>query len=138
MNKYYPVIFVLLSIFILSSCAWMGEDKSGVPFIALNNQSDETVMLIYKFDYPDTMLYHTYSLIAWDDLPIPPHKKRVANCALTREEVFSLNPIVQIFVVDYKKRYNSKLPEEERNAYLRRYELTREWLEEHDWTVTYP
>ena len=124
--------------FILSSCVWMGDDKTGNPFITFDNQSDKEVLLCYTFDYPDSTLYRDHFYPAHDNVSTPPHTKKVAYCESTRKEIFSMNSIVQIFVVDYKQWSNYSIPDEVRWSYLRRYELTREWLEKHNWTVTYP
>ena len=138
MRRYHLIFIAIFSTFIIYSCVWLGEDLAGNPFITIDNQSDKEILLFYTFDYPDTTLYREHFYPARNDGPTPPHTKEVAYCKSTRQEVFGMNPIVQIFVVDYKQWRDNSLPSEVRWSYLRRYELTRKWLEEHDWTVTYP
>ena len=103
---------------------------------AFYNNSDKTVCLLYTHNYPDTTITKEDNP-NFDSEGIPPHTHRLAYSYLSRKQVFRRNYIVQIYVLDWDKT-RSKLPFEERFSYLRRYELTREWLEEHDWTVTYP
>lgn len=138
MSRYQNILISIFSTLLLSSCWWMGEDFGGIPFITIDNQSDKEILLCYTFDHPDTTLYRDHFYPAKNNGPTPPYTKEVAYCKSTRKEVFGMNPIVQIFVLDYKQWTNYKLSDEERWSYLRRYEFTREWLEEHDWTVTYP
>jgi len=62
--------------------------------------------------------------------------------------MFEEYPIIQLFVYKKSEFYSYlHLPYPDidslkqrnfRPIELRRYELTREWLEEHDWTVVYP
>lgn len=138
MSRYHLIFIAIFSTFILNSCLWLGEDVAGDLFITLDNQSDKEVLICYTFDYPDTTLYRDRFSPPRDVGPTPPHTKGYVYCKLKRDEIFRMNSIVQIFVLDYKQWRDNSLPPEVRWSYLRRYELTRKWLEENDWTVTYP
>ena len=95
-------------------------------------------------DYPNTSKI-TYS----KEDKCPPYQSIDYITAYYRDELFRENPVVELFIFDCDDLdayyANDKVPittlyEQLPKAHieLKRYELTREWLEQHDWTVTYP
>lgn len=58
---------------------------------------------------------------------------------MLRDNAFKRYPTIQLYVFEidslqyFTQSFDSILTSE-----FRRYELTKEWMEEHDWTVTYP
>ena len=136
MKKLSTIFLLIICPTLLISCLFAEEIGPGEPFITFYNNSDKTVCLLYTHNYPDTTITKEDNP-NFDSEGIPPHTHRLAYSYLSRKQVFRRNYIVQIYVLDWDKT-RSKLPFEERFSYLRRYELTRKWLEEHDWTVTYP
>ena len=120
-------------------------EPAGINLLKFKNNSDIDLRInVLGETYSDT-LYPAHR--AWGDEIIAHESEDIWVSCLkngqgvgTREEYLADYPIVQIFVLDDKLR-KQKIPLDTIRAYnmiLRRYELTREWLEEHDWTVVYP
>ena len=86
-------------------------------------------------EYPDTL--YPKERIHWGI--IPPDTIVVIKSYDKRDYPFSFNPILQVFI--YNKTTMNTIPWDSVRSQshpLRRYEVTREWMEEHDWTITYP
>ena len=144
-KKMLLFIFAVTSVLLFVQCGWLTMEPAGINLLKFKNNSDIDLRInVLGETYPDT-LYPAHR--AWGDeinahestdiwVPCLKNGQEVG----TREEYLADYPIVQIFVLDDKLR-KQKIPLDTIRAYnmiLRRYELTREWLEEHDWTVVYP
>ena len=134
-----PLLFVIIAI---SSCIFAEVQVEEYEVIVFNNSSDDTICIHFSLDYPDTLS------------PIPrrkitrflPHQSIVITSLSSRTELFAKTKVIQAFV--YRAKDINNIVDEfhgktdsvlrERHIELRRYELSREWLEEHDWTVVYP
>ena len=131
--------FVLLTALsaMLSGCIY--EDLSLPVLARFVNQSADTLIVAVTINYPDTI----YPYI--DDSTFPysntilPYQKGNIEYSFSREYAFEKYPVIQFFVFRLQD-YLSHTEEELHNGHyeLRRYELTREWFKEHDWTVVYP
>lgn len=113
-------------------------------FVTIQNNSDRHLIIGISVDYPNT------SKIALSKADTcPPYQSADYIVGFYRNELFEMNPIIELYIYD---RYdiaayyaNDKVPLQDlieqlpkADILLKRYELTREWLEQHDWTVTYP
>jgi hypothetical protein len=141
MKKYCISILITSFVLLFSQCVPV-MDPDGMHFCQFVNNSDITIGVIMSGrEYPDT-LYPLGKGYGWE---FAPHKKgdyiisHYLDYNKTRDEYLKEFPIVQVFVIDYDL-CGKVAPDTIRkyNMVLRRYELTREWLEEHNWTVTYP
>lgn len=136
----------LLPIFLFTQCELMFRGDGPFDFCDFRNESEDTLTFCMSRDYPDTMMTAWQSTYHRNDCP-PGEAIRI-ECEFNRKDMFEEYPIIQLFVYKKSEFYSYlKLPYpdidslEQRNfrpIELRRYELTREWLEEHDWTVVYP
>ena len=113
-------------------------------FVTIQNNSDKTLLIGMGQDYPNTSKI-TYS----KEDKCPPYQSIDYITAYYRDELFRENPVVELFIFDCDDLdayyANDKVPLQvlieqlpKADILLKRYELTREWLEQHDWTVTYP
>ena len=113
-------------------------------FCSFMNNSDDTLVVAVATNYPDTILPY-YDVGRKICLP---RQKTAIDLADSRKALFKKASVIQLFVYDkndldaFVTKY---YPDVDSMGYyryqhfeLRRYELTRDWLEEHDWTVTYP
>lgn len=108
-----------------------------VPFFSFENNSDKFVEVLLTLDYPDTTITSDdtwrYSHVYGS------HVKGDFLFSMLRDNAFKRYPTIQLYVFEidslqyYRQSFDSILTSE-----LRRYELTKEWMEEHNWTVTYP
>lgn len=109
------------------------------PFVTFENRTGITLAVCTSLEYPDTFLtpwakrsMHTISN-GTDEIRLP----------LPKDEIFAKTDRVQLFIYDQNVLTEAELdksptPIKDRHLELRRYELTRDWLEEHNWTVVYP
>lgn len=113
-------------------------------FVTIQNNSDKTLLIGMSLDYPNTS-----KIMYSKEDKCPPHQSTDYITAYYPSELFRENPIVELFIFDCDDLdayyANDKVPittlyEQLPKAHieLKRYELTHEWLEQHDWTVTYP
>ena len=136
--KHLKSIF-LLTVLPVMLCGCPAEDLS-LPILArFNNQSADTLIVAISTNYPDTIYpYIDGSTFPYTNM-ILPYKTGNIEFSSGRKYAFDKYPVIQLFVFrlgDYLGRTEEDL--HKAHLALRRYELTREWLEEHDWTVTYP
>lgn len=136
---------ILLATLLFASCWRIADVLSYDPneLLTFQNNSGDTLMIAISLDYPDT-LYPRRIRGCYE--PVGPHESRTLDLGHTREEAFS-NPILQLFVYNWSQFMSFSREQRETdikgsirwsNMELRRYELTKEWMEEHNWTVTYP
>ncbi len=122
----------------------LGEQLS-FDFCTFTNNSNDTLVIYTNTHYPDTILppYNNTS----EDF-CPPHHTITIGTVNRRETMFKKNSVIQAFVYKWSDilAFRKKQPAVVDSLFnigpyhleLRRYELTREWLDEHDWTVVYP
>lgn len=135
------LIVLFLSIFMFIRCDHfpLVEPNDNYDFITFRNNSDDTLSLYINYDYPDTVL-RKY-LDVGSGLP---HQETNVRTSASREHLFKNYRVVQIFVYKTKdvmffyKTHNLNEPLGGNHLELKRYELTKDWSEEHNWTITYP
>ena len=133
------VIFVLLAIAAFATisiiqCEKFTMEPEYPEFVKFINNSDITVYVIQDEDgYPDSIVPKNRGL---GDRALPKEQTWL-YCwgSSSRDEYLAENPTIQLFVCDLRVYYPGIDLQE---LLLKRYVLTREWLEQHDWTVTYP
>ena len=142
MRKFIIPFFIgLAGMFLNTSCLFYEEWF--FPLMTFENNSNMTVRVVPSLEYPDTLppayqKYHYY--IDW----YAPHVKGEFDFITKREKVFKNYPVIQFFIYDvseYNTLDETELRERELDQKLKllhRYEVTRGWMEEHDWTITYP
>lgn len=129
----------LLTVLPFMLCGCPAEDLSLFVLTQFANQSDDTLIVAVATNCSDSI----YPYI--DDSTFPytntifPYQTGNIEYPLSRKYAFDKYPVIQFFVFRLRD-YLGYTQEELHNGHyeLRRYELTREWLEEHDWTVVYP
>jgi len=115
------------------------EHIGGYDFITFRNNSDDSLSLYINYDYPDTVL-RKYLDVGCGI----PHQETNVSAYANREHLFKNHLVVQIFVYktndvkDFYKTHDYNEPLGGHHLELKRYELTREWLEEHNWIIDYP
>lgn len=142
MKKTYFTLLITSFVLLFCQCGPIYMDPPGMHFCQFVNNSDMTIGVIMSGrEYPDTLFPWGY---AYGDEFGPNEKNdytisHYKDYQKTRDEYLNEFPIIQVFVIDYNL-CGKISPDTIRkyNMVLRRYELTRKWLEEHDWTVTYP
>ncbi len=133
-NSPFILLYVCLPL-LLSSCNWFAETIS-FKFCSFDNNSDTTYFYIaLSTDYPDT-LYH------WEDGYWIRcnlfYRGQDISFADPPEHYFEKNKVLQLFLFYDDRVWNYEDSAKWSKQFLRRYEFTREWMEEHDWTITYP
>jgi len=136
------VLFVLLAIaaVMMTQCdVNLIPERYLVLFTFRNNSSDSLVYVV-NYEYPDTLIpYVGY----WAEYA-PPLKDTIYNYENSRKYFFNHYSYIHIYVFIMKDWYQfydtHELNENilKYNLHKKSYELTKEWLEQHDWTVTYP
>lgn len=124
-------ILGLITMFLLSQCDYWPEEY---PFLRFVNRSGVDVAVRISTEYPDTLI-NDYGFKRCSQ-----HDTTELTTHFPIEELFAMNDTIQLIVLDwyhFRENYYVSFDSLNRNI-LRRYELTREWLEEHDWTVVYP
>ena len=103
-------------------------------WLTVNNKSQDTLLIFFSVNYPDTLYPEEW--FHWG--LIPPDTVLSVRSYDERDYPFSYNSIVQLFI--YNKTIFDQIPWESRRLArpLRRYEVTRPWMDEHGWTITYP
>ncbi len=135
------ILITPLLIILFSSMMCENDVKSPYyTFVTFENRTGLRLEVCTSLDYPDTLLsdeaHYTTNTVdcnASEEIKLP----------YSRGEIFAKTAIVQLFVFDHNvlieaELDKSQVPIRDRHLELRRYELSREWLEEHNWTVTYP
>ena len=137
-RKIFLSIACIFVIVFLSNCDGWGWRE----FITIHNNSDIELYVYLDDGYPDTFLTHHLASTLCQ-----PHQSASLEIDADRNAFFSdRNSIAQVFIMNadsvsafFKSDDDSlgfKFPYA--HLELKRYELTRDWLEQHDWTVTYP
>lgn len=135
----------LLSLVLInSSCNFLAETL-WYDFGYFENNTDDSLTIYTNTYYPDTILPQ-YNNASHD--VCPPHQRVTIETDNSRRAMFKKNRIIQLFVykthdittymISHYPPIDSMYNFRFQHLELRRYELTREWLEEHDWTVVYP
>ena len=127
----YPLLILLMVLF--TQCE---EVDPFVRFFTFQNNSSEDILLRISTNCADTLLpedcieaYGVYRAGQSTDV----------TYQLSFIEELLTNDVLTLFAYDYKMFAYTPFDSVRHNHLeLRRYELTREWLEEHDWTVVYP
>lgn len=133
-------IHLLLGIIALTSFVACAMDywPKKYPFLRFVNRSGINVEVLISTEYPDTLIHDWggKTCLSQDTTELTTH--------FPLDELFEQNSVIQLIVFDYyhiREHISGEaitfLDSLNRNI-LRRYELTREWLDEHDWTVVYP
>lgn len=127
---------ILLLIFMSMSLAQCEKEDEFTRFITFRNNSARDILLRISTNYPDTMLpkdcIEVYEVFragqSTDAVFLQSYIKKIL-----------MNDVLILFVYDYKTFAYTPFDSVRINHLeLSRYELTREWLDEHDWTVVYP
>lgn len=131
------IIFIAIIVFVTISiiqCEKFTMEPEYPEFVKFINNSDITVYVIQDEDgYPDSIVPKNRGL---GDRALPKEQTSL-YCwgSSSRDEYLAENPTIQLFVCDLRT-YSPGINLQE--LVLKRYVLTREWLEQHNWTVTYP
>jgi len=135
------LIVIFLSIFIFIQCDHfpLVEDLGNYEFIIFRNNCDDTLVLYVNYQYPDTLMAQN------GDVGIGiPHQDSKIEAYASRKYIFKNHQIIQLFiyklddVTEFYKNHHPNDPLGGNHLELKRYELTKDWLEEHNWTITYP
>ena len=134
--KYLVCIAFILS---LVQCEkWFEVVDDRPDFARISNHSNIAIFGIVKgCEYTDTIIPDRtdYTFIALPHELVP-----FAVSYDTREEYMEKNPVIQVFIGNFeasdKDKYKSRVRQQD--YFLKRYELTRELLEEHNWIIDYP
>lgn len=135
------IIFIAIIVFVTISIIQCEEVGPTVRFLTIQNNSDMAIYTYLDDTYPDTFLTHQIASEVCQ-----PHQTVTLLTHYSQTDIFDRNPIIQLFVMDVNDVMNFFKTDDDSVGYkfpyahleLKRYELTREWLEQHDWTVTYP
>ena len=135
------LIIIFLSIFMFIQCDHfpLVEPNDNYDFITFRNNSDDTLSLYINYDYPDTVLRKYLDV----GCGLPNQETNVSAYA-DREHLLKNHRVVQIFVYKTKdvmafyKTHDLNEPLGGNHLELMRYELTKDWLEENNWTIEYP
>ena len=132
-------LMACIATFPLSSCI-LGEDLGLFVLAKFNNNSDDTLLVFDSEFYPDTIFpYYDERQLRAEFYIVPPHSISDLNSPVSRKYFYERTYALQLFVYNYSVVRLMDASDLRKNEYLlRRYELTKEWMEEHDWTVTYP
>ena len=125
------LVFATISII---QCKKFTMEPEYPEFVKFINNSDITVYVIQDEDgYPDSIVPKNRGL---GDRALPKEQTWL-YCwgSSSRDEYLAENPTIQLFVCDLRT-YSPGINLQD--LVLKRYVLTREWLEQHNWTVTYP
>lgn len=125
-----------------STCEFLSMEPDSMVLCTFANQSNRDVCIIISGrEYPDTLYPQGYGI------GIEVHAQDESEAYIshhldywkTREQYLEEFPIIQLFVVDREIARN-KRPSTIRahKLILRRYEISREWLEQHNWRIVYP
>jgi len=137
MKKFVNIVLFAILVFATISiiqCKKFTMEPEYPEFIKFINNSDITVYVIQDEDgYPDSIVPKNRGL---GDRALPKEQTWL-YCwgSSSRDEYLAENPTIQLFVCDLRT-YSPGINLQD--LVLKRYVLTREWLEQHDWTVTYP
>ena len=130
--------FICLAI-ALCSCP---DDYNISSFIDFNNNSNRFVSVEISYAYPDTTFshkkecdpeWHRHGGYFYTGYFYPYCKSGYVSADISREEVFKLNRIIQVFV--FSRNLESDLYAD---SLLERNEYTYDDLERMNWTVDYP
>lgn len=124
----------------LSSCFLIEDMGSLFVLVRFSNNSDDTLIVFDSILYPDTIFpYYDERQLRADYYIIPPHRTNDIDYPASRTYIYKKISALQLFVYNYSVVKHLDGTDLRDSKYLlRRYELTKEWMEEHDWTVTYP
>ncbi len=137
MKKFVNIVLFAILVFATISiiqCKKFTMEPEYPEFVKFINNSDITVYVIQDEDgYPDSIVPKNRGL---GDRALPKEQTWL-YCwgSSSRDEYLAENPTIQLFVCDLRT-YSPGINLQD--LVLKRYVLTREWLEQHDWTVTYP
>lgn len=135
-KKFFPFLIGLPAI-LCCGCESliMGEGLAYSDFVTISNNSERDIVVRMSLNYPDTILprdcIYEYYIFHPNDV----HTIR----RLEDENYFKINPVVQLFVYDYKTMVSTDFDTLRLNSMeLKRYELSRERLEKCSSYITYP
>ena len=137
MKKFVNIVLFAILVFATISiiqCKKFTMEPEYPEFVKFINNSDITVYVIQDEDgYPDSIVPKNRGL---GDRALPKEQTSL-YCwgSSSRDEYLADNPTIQLFVCDLRT-YSPGINLQD--LVLKRYVLTREWLEQHNWTVTYP
>ena len=139
MNNWFIMILSVIFLFGVSSCHPVNE---WVPFFTFKNNSDRALGLIIRHSPPESPYSRKEILY---DLWMYPGEKAfdVWYGEVNILKAFEKYPKLYLYIFDrdtlwqyYDDATECKLIENHRE--LRLMELTKEYMESHNWTVTYP
>ena len=143
MKKFSLFISIIFALLFFSNCSLIGDfffPYDYAPIFTLRNNSTDSLVIVVDYNYPDTSMAKSRWHYAW-----PPQKDTIYfERDNDRETIFKRNSVVQIFAFKFKDWITFYTANDldvnivDYHIPYKRYELTREWLEQHDWTVTYP
>ena len=106
----------------------------------VNNSNKIVSVVISGREFPDTLYPLGYGMDEY-----APHETSSFYISdhrdywKSRDQYLNEFPVIQVFIVDAKTLLEQEeVSIREHHLILRRYELTRKWLEQHNWTVVYP
>ena len=141
MKKLFNILIFCVVAMTMTQCFDFFSPYEWHPIMTFRNNSQEELVAIYDFEYPDTLLKNF-----WYSFYCPPQKDTTLWHEYEKDVFIEKYPIFQLFIFrdsDVTNYLSAPVPIEngaitEIKPVLKRYVLTREWLEQHDWTVTYP
>lgn len=110
--------------------------------VTFKNDSKDSITVQLSNSYPDTIC-PPFSNVLGGCL-CPPLQQEDVLVYEDPNELLNKYPVIQVFVFksstvkEFFDTHRIFDPIGKYHLELKRYELTREWLEAHDWTVTYP
>jgi hypothetical protein len=124
----YLVMMVSLS---LTSCGWLGlAEEVGEPLFTFINHSNQDLALFYEI--PGVPIFTS-------SFRYPAGSKETFPFHYNKKEAFERYDTIYLYIYNYAEWKESlkteyHLPDKP----LRKDTLTKQWLDEHNWTVTYP
>ncbi len=140
MKKLLFFTISLIAMLIMPQCGSLDFLETDFDLFTFRNTSSDSLICVVNYEYPDTLI----PLIGQLERYVPPLKDTTYAYHDTRKNFFKKYSSIRVYVFlldNYDDFYSTHEATEnilKYNIEKKRYELTREWLEQHDWTVTYP
>lgn len=138
MRNILKILVCVVALVVFTNC---GCDEFKTDVVTVCNESNDTIMAVISFNYPDTCVSNS-DIKSIGGRLLPNQTKTMTSYDYTLDELLPKNHIMQIFV--FKDKYYSIFASkgskylQTRGLMLKRYELSREELEKAGWRVLYP
>ena len=125
-------LFALFALFVALSATTCTKNEYH-RYIHLQNNSNKPIYFLGTFSFPDT------TLLSEKYKPVKAYKLMPSEKNIIETKVFAYNPTLQVFIFDAtiieQEPWDSIV---KKYKVLKRYQFTKQEIENRDWTVTYP